>query len=74
MIIHRKKFYAISAQSRGGISLQIGTTKQGFNKLGDILSFLQKKTNHPIDSITITDLWEKKTEVYTVKHNRLFKQ
>lgn len=56
MIIHRKKFYAISAKSRDGISLQIGTTKQGFNKLGDILSFLQKKTNHPIGSITITDL------------------
>ena len=74
MIINPRKYYAIYAKSRDGISLQIGTTKQGFKKLGDILSFLQKKTKHPIGSITITDLWEKKTEVYTVKYNRLFKQ
>lgn len=74
MIINPRKYYAISAKSRNGVSLQIGTTKQELNKLGDILSFLQKKTKHPIGSITITDLWEKKTEVYTVKYNRLFKQ
>ena len=74
MIINPRKYYAISAKSRDGISLQIGTTKQGFKKLSDILNFLQKKTKHPIGSITITDLWEKKTEVYTVKYNRLFKQ
>ena len=73
MIIHRKKFYAISAQGRGGVSLQIGTTKNGFDKLGDILEYLKKKTNHEIATITITDLWEKRTETYQVKNNRLFK-
>lgn len=73
MIIHRKKFYAISAQGRGGISLQIGGARNKFEKLSDILEYLKKKTNQEIATITITDLWERQTETYKVKNNRLFK-
>lgn len=73
MIINKRKYYSISAQGRGGVSLSIALTARGFQNLKHIFDVLQSKTQNTVEQFTIYDLWDKKTEIYTVKNNKFTK-
>ena len=73
MIINKRKFYSISAQCRGGVSLPVATKARGFHNLKHIYEVLQSKTQNTVEQFTIYDLWDKKTEVYAVKNNKFTK-